>query len=132
MSRDSRTPIALTRRAIQDLRDILNFSTERWGRRVADKYLDELDAGLNLLREHPDLLAKNPDFLGVPTFYRIQKHLLVCDFEDGSIVVLTVIHTSMEMENHLAELAPTLSREVRILYEKPRTAKGKKPADLSS
>lgn len=68
MSRDSRTPIALTRRAIQDLRDILNFSTERWGRRVADKYLDELDAGLNLLREHPDLLAKNPDFLGVPTF----------------------------------------------------------------
>lgn len=129
MSRDSRTPVALTRRAIQDLRNIFNFSTDRWGRKVADKYLDELEAGLNLLREHPDLLAKNQDFHGVLSFYRIQKHLLVCDLRDGSIVVLTVIHTSMDIENHLAELAPTLSREVKILHEKLRMAKGKKPGD---
>lgn len=132
MTRDSRTVVALTKRAIQDLRDIFNFSTERWGKKVADKYLDEMEAGLNLLREHPDLLAKNQDFHGFLSFYRIQKQLLVCDTREGSIVILTVIHTSMDIESHLAELTPTLSREVNILHEKLRKAQGKKPGDIRS
>ncbi|MFN5901168.1 MAG: type II toxin-antitoxin system RelE/ParE family toxin [Planctomyces sp.] len=111
----SKVRLALTRRAIEDLRQIERHSVKEWGRKVADKYLDDLTAALDRLSQSPQLLQD--DRVGIPglSFYRIRRHVLVCDYRDNSVIVLTVIHTSMDLPARLLELESRLLTEAQIL-----------------
>jgi toxin ParE1/3/4 len=107
--------VLLTGHALDALADILEYSTSQWGRRAADRYLDELEAGIERIRQRPDLIEFLPDLHPSLGFYRVNKHLLICDVQTRSIVVLTVIHGSMDVPSRLAELQPTLTAEVEML-----------------
>jgi len=111
----SKVRLALTRRAIEDLRQIERHSVKEWGRKVADKYLDDVTAALDRISQSPQLLQDNR--VGIPglSFYRIRRHVLVCDYRDNSVIVLTVIHTSMDLPARLLELESRLLTEAQIL-----------------
>jgi plasmid stabilization system protein ParE len=100
------------------MQGIYEYSEERWGRSAAKKYIGELDSGLQRPQEHPQLLRSEPDFHAALKFYRVNKHVFVCDVQERSIVVLTVAHASMDLPSRLAELQPTLADEVQILHER--------------
>ena len=119
--------LVLTQRALADLVEVLEYSTEQWGKPTAEKYLDDLEAGLERIRQQPDLLQPLPDVHSSLTFYRVNRHLFACDLQPGSIVVLTVIHGSMDIPNRLAELKPTLAAEVELLHGKLKPSKNRKP-----
>lgn len=120
MSRRTPTPLLLTRRALQDIQGVFEFSVERWGKRAAEKYLDDLETGLERIQAQPNLLRPAPDLHEALTFYRVNKHLFVCDARPESIVVLTVVHASMDVPTRLAELQPTLAAEVEQLHRRLR------------
>ena len=116
------TKLLLTERAIADLLTIESYSTEQWGKHTATKYLADIESGLQLISQNPDLLST---FDGLPEllqYYSVRKHMLICDVRPRSIVVLTVIHGSMDIPNRLFELVPTLSTEVAMLHEKATAA----------
>jgi len=112
--------VILTERALSDLREIETYSVREWGRKTADLYLDDLQAALDRLQEDPNVLHLEPDLSPGLYFYRVRKHFLVCDDADGVIVILTVIHTSMDIPSRLAELEPRLAAEVKLLRNKAR------------
>lgn len=120
MSRRAPSKLLLTRRALQDIQGIFDYSVERWGKRVAEKYLDDIESGLDRVKTQPALLRPEPDFHEALTFYRVNKHLLVCDARPESIVVLTVVHASLDIPARLAELQPTLAGEVELLHRRLR------------
>ena len=93
---------------------------EHWGKQAAEKYLDAIESSLDRMQTQPGLLRPEPDFHTSLTFYRINQHLLVCDARPESIVVLTVVHASMDIPARLAELQPTLAAEVELLHRKLR------------
>ncbi|MDP1799554.1 MAG: type II toxin-antitoxin system RelE/ParE family toxin [Planctomycetaceae bacterium] len=125
MSRPKKRPasviLALTRRALADLREIERYSVKEWGRKAADQYLDEIEAALNRLRENPTILQMEPEFSPGLWFYRVQKHVLACDLNKNQILVLTVLHTSMDLPARLQELEPRLMAEAAWLREKLRS-----------
>lgn len=121
MSRRATPKLLLTQRALQDIQGIFDYSVEHWGKRAAEKYLDEIEAGLERVKSQPALLRPEPDLHAALTFYRVNKHLLVCDVRTELIVVLTVVHASMDIPTRLAELQPTLAAEVELLHRKLRT-----------
>jgi len=110
--------LLLTQRAISDLLDIEAYSIEQWGNRQADKYLKDIESGLRLIRENPGVLVSGEGLPEELRFHRVNKHLLVCDVRNESVVVLTVIHASMDIPNRLAELVPQLSAEVALLHKR--------------
>lgn len=118
MTRRSSPKLLLTRRALRDIQGIYDFSTERWGQETAEKYLDELESGLSRIAERPDLLRAEEDLHASLQFYRVNRHLFVCDRQEKSVVVLTVVHSGMDIPSRLAELQPTLAAEVEILHRK--------------
>ena len=120
MRRRPTTKLQLTHRALQDIQAIFDYSAEHWGKQAAEKYLDAIESGLDRIKTQPRLLRPEPDFHGTLTFYRIEKHLLVCDARPASIVILTVVHASMDIPARLAELEPTLAAEVQLLHRKLR------------
>ncbi len=121
MAKKSTRSIALhmTQRSLRDLIAIEAYSVEQFGRRVANQYLDKLESGINRLKENPDLLREEPPFHASLKFYRIEKHVLVCETAvRGKIIVPTLLHGSMDIPARLAELEPALVTEVAMLLKK--------------
>lgn len=119
MSRSKReSRVELTQRALSDLRAIERFSIKEWGRKTSDKYLEGIEAALDRLRENPEILRLEPDFAPGLHFYRVKKHFLVCDYQNDLVIVLTVIHTSMDLPLRLLELEPRLTTESQLLRAK--------------
>lgn len=118
--------LALTQSALASISDIEQYSIENWGKKVAARYIDDLEAGLIRIQEQPDLLRPQPEFHSDLCFYRVNKHLLVCDLQKESIIVLAVIHASQDIPERLAELEPTLAKEVELLHKKLVAAERKR------
>lgn len=118
MTHEPELKVRLTQRALRDVHEIRDFSELGWGKRVADDYLRAIDSALEQLQSHPDLLWAAPDFHPSLRFYRVNKHLLVCDHRSDSIVVLTIAHASMDIAGQLSQLLPVLRTEVEILHQK--------------
>ena len=121
MAKKSTRSIALhmTQRSLRDLVAIEAYSVEQFGRRVANQYLDKLESGINRLKDNPELLREEPPFHASLKFYRIEKHVLVCETGvSGKIIVLTLLHGSMDIPARLAELEPALVIEVAVLLKK--------------
>ena len=110
--------LLLTDRALSDLRGIERYSVENWGSKGADKYLSDIEAALLRVLESPVLLREHADLPAILKFYRVSKHWLACDVRPEAIVVLTVIHGSMDLPSRLAELQPTLPAEAKLLQAK--------------
>ena len=111
-------PVELTSRALADLAEIERYSVREWGRKTADQYLDDISAALDRLSENPEILRLEPDVAPNLYFYRVKKHFLVCHFGSGIVIVLTVIHTSMDLPARLLELEPRLIAESQLLQSK--------------
>ena len=107
--------VHLTRRAVLDFQEIEAHSVQHWGRQVTDRYLNDIQLGLDRIRENPNILRLEQEFSTGLYFYRIAKHWLVCDLPETSVIVVTVIHTSMDVPTRLRELEPRLTEEVAML-----------------
>ena len=121
--KSGKTPILISDRAIRDILAIEEYSIETWGKRVANRYLADLEAALERLAEHPAILREEPELHIALRFYRVNKHLLVCDIQDDAIFVLTVLHSSTDIPGRLSELEPTIQFEVELLHQKLQQAK---------
>ena len=111
------TNVLLTEHAISNILEIETYSIGRWGKQTAEDYLKDIESGLQHIRQDPAILSR---FQGLPQelqYHRANRHLLICDVRPNSIVVLTVIHASMDIPSRLAELLPKLSSEVARLHE---------------
>jgi toxin ParE1/3/4 len=122
--RSKSTRVLLTQRALSDLSGIERYSVEQWGRRTAERYLAGIEGALDRLRDNPDILRQEPEFSTGLYFYRINKHLLICDVRSGTVTVLTVMHTSMDVPARLAELEPRLLMEAEMLRARLERERG--------
>jgi plasmid stabilization system protein ParE len=116
--------LLITERALYDIAGIEEYSIAQWGKRAAMKYDSDIEAALARVQDAPRLLRPEEGFHPALSFYRVNKHLLVCDVQPKAIFVLTVIHASRDIPSRLAELAPTLSAEVELLREQLEQAMG--------
>jgi toxin ParE1/3/4 len=123
MSKKRQRPVKLhfTERALADLVAIETYSVKQHGKRVANRYLSDIEAHLRLIQESPGLLGELEGLPEPLQCYPAGKHVLVFDVEPTSLVLLTVIHGSMDIPNRLAELAPTLATEIELLHKKLRS-----------
>jgi plasmid stabilization system protein ParE len=115
--------LLLTDRALEDIAEIEEYSITTWGKKVADKYLDDIEAGLKLLQANVGLLQDFEEFLGKLKYYRVKNHFLVCTEADNTLVVLTVKHVQMDIISLLSKLESTLVLEVDLLFQQLEDSK---------
>lgn len=95
-------PFLLTVAAHQDLANIGRFTIGRWGRQQRNAYLKQLDDAFRLLSSQPDM---GRDASSIKPGYK--KHSVgshVIFYRAGTesiIVVVRVLHSSMDFEQHL-------------------------------
>ena len=118
MARKRKPKLHFTERALRDIAAIESYSVDAFGRKVANRYLRKIETALAWIKDNPELLRPETDFHDSLRFYRVEKHLLVCECQDTTnLVVLTAVNATMDVPSRLAELEPTLAAEVEILRE---------------
>jgi len=118
--------VKLTDRAHYDLQEIEDYSFQRWGRKTANRYLEDIQTALSLLQENPDLLRHKSDISTQFKFYRVREHFLVCTNLKNVLYVLTIKHGQMDLPTRLGELEPTLVQEADLLHQRLVSAEKKR------
>jgi plasmid stabilization system protein ParE len=116
-AKGSAATLLITQRALGDIAEIETYSVAKWGKPTAAQYIADISAALVRLQENPNLLRPEEEFHPLLSFFRVNKHLLVCDRQPNAIFLLTVIHASRDIPTRLAELQPTLAAEAELLHE---------------
>jgi plasmid stabilization system protein ParE len=110
--------VHLTNRALRDIASIEAYSLEKFGKQVASQYIGKLEAGIGRISDNSAILREETIFHETLKFYRIEQHLIVCEtgIED-KIIILTLLHASMDIPSRLAELEPKLPIEAEMLLK---------------
>ena len=115
--------LLLTDRSLEDIVEIEEYSLTKWGKKVADKYLDNIESGLKLLQENSGLLQDFEEFSGKLKYYRVKNHFLICTEVGNKLIVLTIMHVQMDIISLLSQLEPTLVLEVDLLFKQLDSSK---------
>ncbi len=118
--------IRLTDRAHYDLQEIERYSIQTFGKKIADRYLEDIQSALSLLQEKPDLLRQKSQIFSHFKFYRVREHFLVCVELKDFLLVLTIKHGQMDLPNRIAELETTLTEEADMLHQRLLATKKKR------
>ncbi len=89
-------------KAEQDLIDIWLYTFAEWGEIQADKYIDEIEAGLELIKENPEI-GVNCEFIrkGYKRFI-IGHHLIFYNrSHQNSLDIIRVLHENMDVDEFL-------------------------------
>jgi plasmid stabilization system protein ParE len=79
MAKARKTKVFLTDRAVADLLEIEAYSTEKWGKATAERYLDAFDNFFALVEAQPGILLSIPLIESLLT-HSVEKHVVVCRF----------------------------------------------------
>ena len=94
----------LTGAARRDLLDIGRFTKGKWGKRQRDKYLNQLDDAFKLLARQPDIGRNAEDIKPGYRKFSQGSHLIFYRAgSDSTIVVIRILHNSMDVEQHLSK-----------------------------
>ena len=109
--------VKLTHRAIVDLHEINDDSVQTFRKKVAERYLNDIEAALSMLQEQPGILNSKQEISNCFQFYQVRNHYLVCSRAAETIIILTIKHCQMDLPERLLELEPGLL-EAELLYKK--------------
>lgn len=94
--------LTLSDLAIIDLANIFNYTIDVWGERQAYRYQELIDNGLAAIAENPTLvLSKDANkYFPQARSLKVEKHYIYYVVEDDEIVILRILHQSMNPELH--------------------------------
>ena len=93
--------LVISERAEADLREIWRYSFDNWGEAQADRYLDELDAGLRNCGIKPEA-GKQRDAVRAGYWSSlVRKHVVFYTFTDKEVLIQRVLHCSMDPIRHV-------------------------------
>ena len=95
--------LSITPKAESDLTGIWLYTCDAWGTDQADKYLDQLEAGMKQLLSHPMLGA---DYGHVFPGYRrlqVEHHAFFYQLPEHEVLVVRVLHEDMDAPRRLVD-----------------------------
>jgi toxin ParE1/3/4 len=86
--------------AVRDIDDIYDYGVVTHGAAAAERYTRMLDGAMQRLLEHPKL-GPARDFAPGLRSLSAEQHRIFYTIEMGKIVVVRVLHMSMDVRRHL-------------------------------
>ena len=108
------TPLKVRRTLIAStkLEEIYDYSCDNWGKKVAKKYLMEIEAVIQQAALDHGGTKKNPKFSRRFTYSPARRHLIFFEVKDDTLFVATIFHGVMDIKERLAEEMADIQREM--------------------
>ncbi|WP_298868388.1 type II toxin-antitoxin system RelE/ParE family toxin [uncultured Gimesia sp.] len=94
------------------LKEIYAYSCDHWGEKVAQKYMDDLEAAIQQAAREQGGTKSNPDFSTRFTYSPARKHYLFFEIRDDTLFLATIFHAVMNIKERLAEEMDEIKREL--------------------
>ena len=92
-----------TWRALADLRNIVRYTRESWGRKQARIYREEIELGIQKLALSPGLGRVRADVAPSVRSFPIARHVAFYVESEGGITVVRVLHPAMNVASAFPE-----------------------------
>ena len=95
---------SLTKKAVEDLENIWNYTLNEWSEEQADKYYLELIEGCEYLASNPNF-GKNYEKIDLDIFgYLVNMHIIFFQkIKVDEILVVRILHASSDLKNRILE-----------------------------
>ena len=94
-------PYKLTPEAENDLIEIYVYGFQKFGESQAEKYFSELEDCFQLLSETPLISRECEEFSPPVRIHHHGRHLVIYMIQDGQILIVRILHDSMDIQQHL-------------------------------
>jgi toxin ParE1/3/4 len=95
--------LSVTPKAESDLIRIWVYTCEEWGVDQADKYLDQLEAGMQQLINHPSLGANYAHVLPGYRRLQVEHHAVFYQVLESEMLIVRVLHEDMDAPERLLD-----------------------------
>jgi toxin ParE1/3/4 len=95
--------LSVTPKAESDLIGIWVYTCEEWGVDQADKYLDQLEAGMQQLINHPSLVANYAHVLPGYRRLQVEHHAVFYQVLESEVLIVRVLHEDMDAPDRLLD-----------------------------
>jgi len=93
--------LSVTPKAESDLIGIWVCTCEEWGVDQADKYLDQLETGMQQLINHPSLGANYAHVLSGYRRLQVEHHAVFYQVLESEMLIVRVLHEDMDAPERL-------------------------------
>ncbi|MGE4557124.1 MAG: type II toxin-antitoxin system RelE/ParE family toxin [Desulfovibrionaceae bacterium] len=91
----------LTNRAYDDLKNIARYTQTTWGIEQRNEYLSRLDQSFRVIAENVKI-GRNCDHIKEGyCSYSVGKHLVFYKIDNETVLIVRVLHQSMDIESQL-------------------------------
>ncbi|RUO24459.1 type II toxin-antitoxin system RelE/ParE family toxin [Aliidiomarina minuta] len=87
--------LSVTPKAESDLIGIWVYTCEEWNVEQADKYLEQLEAGMTQLMNHPSLGTNYSHVLPGYRRLQVERHVVFYKVLEAEILIVRVLHEDM-------------------------------------
>ena len=95
-------PLRMTKKAIQDLKEIGRFTQETWGREQRNRYLSKLDECFEMIAIQP-LIGKDCDYIRAGyRKYHVGRHLIFYRKKADHVEIVRILHDRMDVDSHFS------------------------------
>ena len=93
----------ITDEAKVDIENILAYTLKNWGEKQATKYSNTIKSTLFSMADNPFLLLSKERVVKRTTFrtFAFEKHIVFYKIETERVVIVRILHQSMEAKRHL-------------------------------
>ena len=95
------TAFRVSRAAATDIRQIARFTQDQWGADQRRRYLTGLNHEFEVLSRNPEMAPERREFTPPVRIRRYGRHIVVYVIEGDAILIVRVLHQSMDMDAHL-------------------------------
>ena len=93
--------ILISPKADEDIYDIKKYSLEFFGAPRTKLYLTKIRSCLKTILKNPNIGTSSNNFLTGLRFYKVGSHLIFYKKKNNKIIVIRILHKSMNHKNHL-------------------------------
>jgi toxin ParE1/3/4 len=93
--------IRIQSKAKADLKEIWRYSYKNWGSDKADAYMQNLEKGINMIADNPQIGFSCDYIRGGYRQYNNGKHMIFYKIQPENIVIIRILHESMDYKNKL-------------------------------
>lgn len=95
----------LTKKAQQDISDILDYTLENFGSKQVILYYEALRRKFSKLSENPLLCRERKEFIPPVRIHHHKHHLIIYILQnDGNILIARVLHENMDIQSHISAI----------------------------
>ena len=94
----------LTPDAENDIIEIYGYGFRTFGETQTEKYFSELEDSFQFLSETPLICRERTEFIPSVRIHHHGRHLVIYLIQDDQILIVRILHDSMDIQQHLSSL----------------------------